>query len=258
MDIGIVTTARNTTAELKEKARELAASQGLIYRERKDISAANLLQNGQYLIVYTQQGPEIVTKDGTHRFHLSMAQLRIENLIKGGQDHFIQALGRKRPLRILDCTFGFGSDALTASWYLNREGTVTGVESSLPMYIAGSWGCREFIHENPEVTAALRRITVIHASYQEYLKKIPKGAYDVIYFDPMFAHPVMASPQFHPVRQVLNHEPLEADILELARQKAGNRVVVKGRAFRKWKSQYPDMQIMGGRYSKVQYAVWEV
>lgn len=253
----IITTARNGTGALSREAKQLASQWGLRYEPRQDLAIEAYLQSHPYVFVYTKQGMTVQTKDGTHAFHLSMAELRIQNLKKGQVDYYLKALGDKRPLRILDCTFGFGSDAITAAYYLGETSHITALESTLSMYLVGKWGCQHFIHGDKNVTNALRRIHLVHTSYEEYIKEIEKGEYDILYFDPMFTHPVQTSPQFQPVRTLLNHNPLDKDVLELAIEKAKNRVIVKGRAFRNWEKAYPEMKLYGGRYSKVQYAVWE-
>lgn len=58
------------------------------------------------------------------------------------------------------------------------------------LYEVGRAGIAGYEDKDESLTDAVRRIQLIHADYVEYLAGCRDDAYDVIYFDPMFCHPV--------------------------------------------------------------------
>lgn len=242
-----------------DEARQWAESVGAVYVPRQKRTTGELRRDyGDNFLVYSARGPKLFRPEGTHVFSLNMAELRIQNLRKGGDDHFLEAVMTGTAADFLDCTCGFGADSLVASFALPPGSRVTALEASPLMAAVTGWGFVHFVHGQPDVTAALRRIHLHCCDFRAYLQSLPDKAYDVIYFDPMFDKPVMASCQFRPVRDILDNAPLtEADI-RLALRKARQKVVVKGRYFRKLQAEHPEIKIYGGTYSRVHYAVWEV
>lgn len=242
-----------------DEAAQWAASIGAAYEPRLRRTTTQLREDyGENFLVYTTKGPKLFRPEGTHVFSLNMAELRIQHLRQGQTDHLLEAVGTTRPIRILDCTCGFGADSLVLSFGLPQGSAVTALEASPLMAAVTGWGFTHFIHEKDDVTAALRRITLRQADYRDVLQQLPHGAFDVIYFDPMFEKPVLSSCQFQPVRDVLHKDPLRLTDIQLALQKATQRVVVKGRYFKELQQALPGCTIYGGKYSRVHFAVWEV
>ncbi|MCP6429085.1 hypothetical protein NL523_27605, partial [Klebsiella pneumoniae] len=64
------------------------------------------------LIVVTTTGPIVHTSAGEYFFHLSMAELRIKNLLNGNHDHMVTAMGLRPGMSVLDCTLGLATDAI--------------------------------------------------------------------------------------------------------------------------------------------------
>lgn len=210
---------------------------------------------GDALLVYTSRGPQIQRAEGIHFFSLNMAELRIQHIRNGQNDHLLEAIGAEGPVRLLDCTCGFGADAITASFALPAGSHIDALEASPLLEAVTEWGCRHFCHERDDVTAALRRIHVRQGNYLDYLADKTAAPYDVLYFDPMFSRPVEGSCQFQPVRPIMNHHPLTVEALQMAVKKARQRVVVKGRDFRGLEQAFPNMKRCGGKYSRIGYAV---
>lgn len=241
------------------EAKEWAHSIGAVYVKRQKRTTEELRRDyGDHFLVYAAQGPTLFRPEGTHFFSLNMAELRIDHLRKGQRDHFVEAIDAGQTMSFLDCTCGFGADSLVASFALPQEATVTALEVSPLMAAVTGWGFSRFVHEAEDVTAALRRITLHCCDYREFLQSLPDQAYDVIYLDPMFAKPILASCQFQPVRDILEHHQLTHDDIALAVRKARHRVVIKGRYFRQLQAEFPHIHVFGGKYSRVHYAVWEV
>lgn len=240
-------------------AKQWAESIGAVYEERRKRTTKELRRDyGDHFLVYAAQGPKLFRPEGTHIFSLNMAELRIQHLRKGQTDHLLEAVGAVGPMSILDCTCGFGADSIVLSFGLPQGSTVTALEASPLMAAVTGWGFTHFVHEAPDVTAALRRITLHQTNYRDFLQHLPNKAYDVIYFDPMFDKPILESCQFQPVRDILDDEPLTDDDIQLALQKARQKVIVKGRYFKRLQERFPNITIYGGKYSRVHFAVWEV
>lgn len=254
-----VTTSLKASPALEEEARTWARQIRAPFIERGKETTGRLLE--QYgpegILVYTATGPEIVTPQGKHRFHLSMAELRIQHLRQGRPDHLLEAVGAAGPVRVLDCTCGFGADSLVLSFGLPAGSVVDALESSPFLAAVTGWGFRHFVHDCDDVTAALRRITLHHVNYADYLSAPDAPSYDILYFDPMFSHPVEQSPQFQPVRPLMDHSMLQDAYIAEALQKARRKVIVKGRSFRRLGEAHPGFTVQGGKYSRIGYAVWE-
>lgn len=257
--VTIVTTSYHALPGIRQLAKEQAAVLECHFIDRGNSSILTLLTNygAHCLLVYTNNGPELVTVQGRHYFHLGMAQLRIEQLDHGGEDYFAEALGTRDDASLLDCTLGFGSDAIVASFVLGKGSVITGLESSLGMATVTAWGLANFTHDNPAVTVAMRRIKVCRKNYNQYLTNRDGKKYDIIYFDPMFNCPIAESSQFKAMRPLLNHDQLTAAHIDRALAKANKRVIIKGRNFTSLQRLYPQVKIIGGTYSSIKYAVLE-
>jgi hypothetical protein len=186
-----------------------------------------------------------------------MAELRIQHIRQGKPDHLLEALGAAGPVRLLDCTCGFGADSIVASFGLPQGSVVHAMEVSPLLAAVTSWGFSDFVHAHHDVTAALRRIQLRTGDYMAYLRNETAPVYDVLYFDPMFDHPVASSCHFQPVRAIMDHHALTLKTIEYAMKKTRRRVVIKGRSFRELVQAFPESKLYGGRYSRIGYAVLE-
>ena len=251
-----VTPSLKAKDTLNQEAHVWADEIGAVFVPRRGRTMEELqAAYGEDILVYTSRGPQLKRAEGTHFFSLNMAELRIQHIRRGQTDHLLEAIGAEGPIRLLDCTCGFGADAITASFALPAGSVVHGLEASPLLEAVTEWGCRYFCHEQDDVTAALRRVQVRRGNYKDYLEDTSAPPYDVLYFDPMFSRPVASSCQFQPVRPIMDHEPLTVESLRLAVKKARRRVVVKGRYFRELEQAFPQMKRYGGKYSRVGYAV---
>ncbi len=253
-----VTMSLKASQALQQEGADWARQIGAVCVPRQGRTVAQLQQAyGAQFLVYTSKGPQFAGPEGTHYFSLNMAELRIQHLRRGQRDHLLEAIGAAGPVRLLDCTCGFGADAITASFGLPPGSVVDALEISPVLAAVTSWGCSHFVHAQDDVTAALRLIHCVRGDYRAYLRTMKDAAYDILYFDPMFSHPVLSSCQFQPVRAIQDHDALTADDIRLAMQKAGRKVIVKGRSFRELAQEFPQMKRYGGKYSRIGYAVWE-
>ena len=103
------------------------------------------------------------------------------------------------------------------------------------------------------MTEALRRITTVQATAEEYLETCEADAFDVVYFDPMFRYPVQGSSAMEPLRPVAYEHPLNQRTIELA-LKAAPKIVIKERS-EKILREYGCTEILGGRYSRIKFGI---
>lgn len=238
----IVTTSVNAGETIVKAAQKWAirTNHTFILRNKRSLSAL-ATDYGYPLLVYTAQGPELITPTGRHFFSLQMAQLRIQRLRRQEPDYLLTAVGLKQAGRVLDCTCGLGADAAILSF-----GLLAGSEVQ-------AWGFQHYVHQQADVTAALRRISLKVADYTEALERI-REPFDVIYFDPMFTGPIMTSSNFQPLRSLLPRTTLSPSIIQQALKKCA-RVVIKERAFHTARENAFSGTKIGGKYSRIQYVI---
>lgn len=256
----LVTTIVKPNEYAETCARELAARLSAPYVERRKQSLALLRQvyGSEAILVATKDGPVVHTAGGEYFFHLNMAELRIKNLIDGKHDHMTSAMGLEPGQSLLDCTLGLATDAIVASFAVGQEGKVVGLEASPVIATVTGFGLATFTSENESVSAALRRVTALHADYNEYLPTLPTAAFDVVYFDPMFRSPVEASSSLRPLRPLADPRPVTANAVREAARVAKRRVVLKEAAGSHEFSRLGFSRVVGGKYSSIHYGVLEV
>lgn len=251
-----VTVGRNGGAELMERAKAwaLQLDTGLLTRDR-NISLRDLLERHQLqaLVVSAAGGPQIFTEAGTFVYHPGMAVLRLQQLKRGGGDHLLAALGMKKGMRVFDGTLGLGADAAIISWAAGETGSVTGTEASVLLHFALSWGLSHYRAEDPELTAALRRIRAVNAEAGEYLESCAAGSFDAVYFDPMFRRPVKGSSAMDGLRPLSFERPLDERTIAAA-LRAAPLVVIKERS-EKILREYGCTEFAGGRYSSFRFGI---
>ena len=253
----IITTERKCRKESVALARELSDRLHIAYVERHKESVGKLLEKHEaeaVLVAYPKE-LKLNSSAGEMFFHPNMSQLRIKNLRKGEKDHMSEAMGLQEGMSVLDCTLGFGSDAIVASFGTGETGSVTGLESSPLIAAVTGHGLQHFLPGNYPLYAAMRRIKVVNTDYLPYLSEQPDKSYDVVYFDPMFRKPLTASSGISPLRSVANHAPLSLEAVREARRVARCRVVMKEANGSGEFARLGFERIMGGKYSKVHYGV---
>ena len=248
--------------KLQDEGRAWAEEKGFSFVPRRKRTISDLMKDyGENFLVYSSRGPQIDRPEGSHFFSLNMAELRTQHIRKGQPDHLLTALqggtSSDEALSVLDCTCGFGADAIVASFGLPEGSVVDALEVSPLLAAVTSWGFSHFVHEKDDITAALRRISLRRGDYRTYLEGEGEPHYDVLYFDPMFQRPVEGSCQFQPVRAIMDHGSLSAELIERALQKARRRVVINERDFKQLCRDFPQVKLYGGKYSHIGYAVLE-
>ena len=233
-------------------ADQVAKRLGIPCVRRKHASYENIrTQYGaSFLLVVKKGGLRLETPDGELFFHPNMAHVRIRELGRGQTDHMVEAMGIKAGDSVLDCTLGLGADSITASFIVGERGNVTALEKSSLIYEIVRHGLAHFSAGNYELHSAMRRVEAKHADYEDFLRNLPDDFYDVVYFDPMFRHPLKDSVQLAPLR--LLAEP--APVSHVARK----RVVLKENSRSLEFARLGFSKTAGGKYSPVRYGVLDV
>ncbi len=256
----IVTVSQKATVEERKEAEAVAKCLALPYEERRERSLPTMqkIYGADDILVITKKGPQLYTGEGKeHTFHLSMAQLRLLRLQRGGVDHLAEAVGDEPLESFLDCTVGLGADSLIVSYVHPECPRYIGLEGVPALAYITNYGCRHFTHKEHAVTAALRRLQIVAMRYEQFLAQQRENSIDVIYFDPMFEVPVKESPQFTGLRGHLVESGFTADTLRRALAVARRKVIVKERPFAQLFQTMRPTRLLGGKYSRVAYGVYE-
>lgn len=205
-------------------------------------------------------GPERVTyhepaRDLQYFYHPGMAKVRLHSHRRGDPDPMIQAMDAHPGDKVLDCTLGRACDALLVSWVVGEEGQVVGLEASGVLAALVRDGIARYVDPSAGLTAALRRISAHWADYREYLPQCPDGAFDIVYFDPLFDEPLESSPAMTPLRQLAETAPLTAAAVAEACRVARRRVVIKQRRGSGLWQHIPVDCVVHGRGARVEYGV---
>ena len=239
-----------------ETAKAMAAQLGVAYVERPHnqvLEEFMVAQGLEAVIVLEKDGPRIHSQYGTFAYHPGMAEIRVQQLLRGAPDHLVKALDLRCGARVLDCTLGLASDAAVAACVVGETGRVVGLEASLLLHFAVKHGLAHYECKTPLLTAALRRVEAVHAVAAEYLASCAPDSYDVVYFDPMFRHPVQGSKAMEALRPLALEEPLAKSTVELA-LKVAPRVVIKERS-EYLLAEYGCTEYVGGKYSRIKFGI---
>ena len=239
-----------------QTAKDMAARLGVAYLDRPHNQVLEEFMAAQALaavIVLEKDGPRIHSEQGTFAYHPGMAEIRVQQLLRGAPDHLVQALDLRSGARVLDCTLGLASDAAVAACVVGPTGRVVGLEASLLLHFAVQYGLAHYECKTPLLTAALRRVEAVHAVAGEYLAACAADSFDVVYFDPMFRHPVQGSKAMEALRPLALEEPLDRTTVELA-LKVAPRVVIKERSEYLLR-EYGCQEYVGGKYSGIKFGI---
>ena len=239
-----------------QTAKDMAARLGVAYLDRPHNQVLEEFMAAQALaavIVLEKDGPRIHSEYGTFAYHPGMAEIRVQQLLRGAPDHLVQALDLRSGARVLDCTLGLASDAAVAACVVGPTGRVVGLEASLLLHFAVQYGLAHYECKTPLLTAALRRVEAVHAVAGEYLAACAADSFDVVYFDPMFRHPVQGSKAMEALRPLALEEPLDRNTVELA-LKVAPRVVIKERSEYLLR-EYGCQEYVGGKYSRIKFGI---
>lgn len=238
-------------------AKQLNAT--FVTRNHQSLQDLQKNHNATHIIVFEKKQPVIINEDGKFFFHRGLSELRILNLLRGGNDPLVKALDLAPGMKVLDCTLGLAADAIVAAHVVGKTGRVCGLESVPVISLMTRWGIEalrsDSIEVSPELRNAARQIEVVHADHVEYLRELTDCAFDVVYFDPMFRHSKKSSSGIQSLRDYANMRPLSLTSLEQALRVATSRVVVKELSGSSEFNRLGFRHFSGGRHSSLQYGI---
>ncbi|OAA30099.1 methyltransferase [Kosmotoga arenicorallina S304] len=226
-----VTTSHKPSAELALKAQQIAREYGVPYMPRRKLT--ELKKEGKldldfYYVLDRNEQLYILYGDSKFFFHPSMAKLRLKNYREGQRDHLIENMCLNGDEKVLDATFGLGSEALLMAHFL-KSGEVIGLEASVHVYRIVKHGLCHYPFQYQWMKDAASRITLMNRDLKHFLRDSADESYDIVYCDPMFEVPQYSSSSLNPLRPFAVYEPITSeDVREMIRV-AKKKVVLKSR-----------------------------
>ena len=253
----IVTTGRKNQKSSIDLAKVTAAKLNIPFVERQNLSTSALAEmyEVKYVLVAKKNSLRLVTENSEIFFHPSLAHLRIKNYLKGDGDRLIEAMDLQRGMKVLDCTLGLGADAIVESFAVGDEGSVTALEVNPYLAAIVEHGLHNFTDNNDSVLKAMRRVEVVNVDYVDFLRNVEDNSFDVVYFDPMFRHPLERSTALNPLRDIVDRRAVTLEAIAEARRVAKYRVVLKENAKSLEFKRLGFENICGGKYSPIHYGV---
>lgn len=221
-----ITTGKN--GYLAKEAHLLAEYYQLDFVERQNKGLNKLMQmydlsnifvlSNDGLLAYALNNPEKLT------FHPGMAVARLRLAKDGHEEPLYKAIAPFNGMRILDCTLGLASDAISMALYIGDEGQIYGLEASKALYIVTDYGLKNYVADNKKIAQAINKISVRNERYEDFFTQTNE-CFDVAYFDPMFDHGLYKSSGINALRPFADYTQLSQEILEQALHVAPKAVV---------------------------------
>jgi hypothetical protein len=226
-----VTTSTNKSPELEERAQSIARELNGLYAPRSGGPLAPLFAEtlAERIIVVEQGKLSLHDQSGAeYRYHPNLALVRGLNYLRGQGDTYLRAAELSEGETVLDCTLGFGTEALLAALVVGANGEVIGLESVPELALLSREGMRQFRLVQKPLAEAMRRVGVVTADYRDYLPRAASHSADLVYFDPFFGEPVSGSEHtILPLARFGNRSPLDSRSVMEARRVARRRVLIK-------------------------------
>lgn len=257
----IVSTSLKSSYGDKLIAVDFAQSLAIPFVERERYSLDQLRQKYQSstVVIIEQQQPVAYHGEERFFFHRGMSELRILNMIRGGTDTMVAAMGLVTGMNVLDCTVGLAADALVAAYAVTETGSVVGLES-VPLVAAITRRGVENLGADltvklAELKQAAKKVEIITNDHLSELTGLPDNSFDVVYFDPMFRHPKKASAGIQSLRDFADARSLDRAAIDQALRVARSRVVIKETAGSNEFVRLGIRHRAGGQYSSIHYGI---
>lgn len=256
--MNFITTGRKTNNDCVARAMQLANTHNMtfIHRCGKSLELLQKENNCSALAVVRKNSVNIADETGEVFFHPSMAQVRIKRLRKKGHDNMLEAMDLQEGMTVLDCTLGLASDALVSAF--KSHAAVVGLEANPLLALMTEEGLKNYPFSSEKIASAAKNIKVINAKYEDYLKATPDKSYDVVYFDPMFRHPLTDSSNINPLRVLADTDALTKESIAQAVRVARHRIVMKETSQSHEFSRLGFPEIGGGKYSPIHYGIIKI
>jgi hypothetical protein len=226
-----VTTASRFNSEIVKEAIKAADELDIPFHPRDGYSIKGLMErlSSTASMVIGKERIELYFKNKEYPFffHPNSASFRIKRLVKGEKDPFIEAAGLTEGMSLLDCTMGLGSDSIVASFVAGKRGRILAAEGNRYLHFIVKKGLQSWNSEKMDMNEPMRRIELLHTTYQELLKKLPENTVDVVYIDPMFEETITESNGIEALRELALYGGLTKDVIQEAKRVAKKRIVLK-------------------------------
>ena len=218
---------RNQHLRAEQVAKDLTLP--LIVREQRSVEALFNHYQIDYLFVVEKDKLLITNRSESFFWHPGTAIKKLWEISLGKNNSLQIAADLKAGSSVLDCTLGFGSDAILMACIVGDKGKVVGIEANEYIAYLTRDGLENYTQVKDYIKYHMNQIKVVHDTYQSYLSALPDNSFDVVYFDPMFRMPNKASHGINGLREFALEEPLSIKIITEALRVCKNRVVVKER-----------------------------
>lgn len=254
----VVTTGRRIQAEKIALAKKLAEEWKIryVFRGSDSVEEIKERENTDFVLVVKENKLALATKEGEFFFHPSLAKMRLMRLKRGEVDYLITALNIAEGDKVLDCTLGFGSDAIIESYAVGDSGKIIALEKNPIISAVIGYGLKNN-QTDDYIEKYMRRIEVINADALTFLKTQKDNSFEAVYFDPMFRHALTESENMRPIRALAEGSPITQETIAEAKRVAKNRVVLKENARSLEFERLGFKNFVGGKYSKVKFGVYE-
>ncbi len=253
----VVTTVRKENSDLIDKAKSIANQLDIKYIKRNNVGIAKIKEEYRtnYVIIIKKDKIVLDLPEGEMFFHPNMAQVRIKRLRYGGNDNMLDAMQLEKGMSVLDCTLGFAADAIVSSYATGERGKVVGLEINPLIALTVQDGLKNYLPSNYDIKAAMERIEVINQDYFSFLQSQKDNSFDIVYFDPMFRHPLTDSKNLKPLRELADKNAVSIETIKEAMRVAKYRVIFKENSRSLEFSRLGFNQICGGKYAPIHYGV---
>lgn len=225
-----ITTAGRTDEKMIKIAKEAAQTLAVPYISRNKKSIPDLQNKlDSQCIVVGKERLELFQKGNSSPFffHPNSAMFRIKRLLKNEQDPFAEVTRLQKGMSFLDCTLGLASDSIVASFLVGKEGSVTGVEGQKHLAYIVKNGLETWKSGLSDMNCAMKNIKVVHSNSLDYLKGLPDGAVDCVYFDPMFEGKILESDGIKALGHFAISDDLDRETMKEAYRVARMRIILK-------------------------------
>ncbi|MGM9926872.1 MAG: class I SAM-dependent methyltransferase [Bacillus sp. (in: firmicutes)] len=225
----IVTTAGRTSEQYIEQAKLVAYELNIPYIKRNKQSLNKLHEQHENIVVVGKAGIQLYHREGKdpYFFHPNIAMIRVKRMQNGEHDPLVDAADLQEGDSFLDCTLGYASDSIVASYAVGENGRVTGIEASILLAYLTKQGLQNWEHDYPPVQQAMRKINVLTGDHYTYLQQMPSDSVDVVYFDPMFEESIAESNALQTLAHFTDFSPLTEETIAEAKRVARKKVVLK-------------------------------
>lgn len=226
----LVTTSSDPTEQVTASAQAAATELHAKWVARGRNSLAKLMANhseSAILLVSRERLEYHQIDQPVFYFHPSMAAVRVKRLLRGEGDTLLTAADVRKGDTVLDCTAGLASDSIVLAHAVGSEGRVTALESEQVIQYVVREGLKRYVYEVEALNEAMRRVELLHANHDDYLRQADSKSVDIVYFDPMFRQPIHESSSISPLRGLANGGELASRTLEEACRVARKAVVMK-------------------------------